>query len=138
MSFIREIEQTPHDAEASSPPFLPRPSWSVFNSNHLSAETCDELLSVGLFSKAPDVDPRVVAPKRMAAPTERQVLTEIAHHVVCLSQRYSFRKRDLKRPPVIDLKSAQLALASDHVSRLEQIENIVNEGKPDVASTQTN
>jgi hypothetical protein len=37
----------------------------------LAAEPRNEFLSVDFFSKAPDIDPFVIAPKRMAARTER-------------------------------------------------------------------
>jgi hypothetical protein len=50
---------------------LPRPPWSVFNSDYLAAEPCDKLLSVGFFSEAPTLDVFAIAHEHMTTRTER-------------------------------------------------------------------
>jgi hypothetical protein len=50
---------------------LPRPPWSVFNSNHFATKPSDKLQRMFLFSEAPNVDPLIVAKVRMAARAKR-------------------------------------------------------------------
>ena len=79
-------------------PSLPRPSRSLFNSDHLTTEARNELLSVYLLGEAPDIDPLVIAAERMASIADRQVITEVAQRF--FSQRHGFRKRDLYGRPL--------------------------------------
>jgi hypothetical protein len=61
---------------------LPRPPWSVFNINHRTAAPRHEFLRVFLFSEAANIEPLVVAVKRMSARRKRSTLAEFAQRSI--------------------------------------------------------
>jgi hypothetical protein len=58
----------PSEARWSPTPHLPRPSRSIFNSDHLTTKPCLKFLGIGLRREAPDVDVLATTKKIVALP----------------------------------------------------------------------